>query len=126
MENPGLGKRILVIEDEKPLQELYTEVLSRKGYAVDVADNGRSGFRMGVTSDFAVVICDLHMPEWNGVEAIKSILLVKPQCRFIVVTGYADMRIVDELKAIPEVIEIFSKPADMHSLLACIAKASGE
>lgn len=121
----SLGKRILVIEDEEPLRELYSEMFSRKGFTVDAAENGRTGFRMGVTFDYSVVICDLHMPEWNGVEAIKSILLVKPNCKFIVVTGYADKRIVDELHAIPEVIKIFAKPADMHSLISCISAASG-
>jgi DNA-binding NtrC family response regulator len=118
MEN--IGKRILVIEDEEPLQDLYSEFFSRKGHTVDVAENGRFGFRKGVTFDYDIIVCDLHMPEWNGVDAIKSILLVKPGCRFIVVTGYADKRIADELRAIPEVLKVFSKPADMHSLLTCI------
>jgi DNA-binding NtrC family response regulator len=122
MEN--LGKRILVIEDEEPLRELYSEIFSRKGHTVDVAENGRIGFRKGVTFDYDIIICDLHMPEWHGVDAIKSILLVKPMSLFIVVTGYADKRIVDELHAIPEVIKVFSKPADMHSLLSCISSAS--
>jgi DNA-binding NtrC family response regulator len=121
MEN--LGKRILVIEDEEPLLDLYSEVFSRKGHRVDVAENGRIGFRKGVTTDYDIIVCDLHMPEWNGVEAIKSILLVKPTCLFVVVTGYADKKIADELQAIPEVLKVFSKPADMHSLLACISSA---
>jgi DNA-binding NtrC family response regulator len=122
MEN--LGKRILVIEDEEPLQDLYSEFFSRKGHTVDVAENGRIGFRKGVTFDYDIIVCDLHMPEWNGVDAIKSILLVKPRCLFIVVTGYADKRIADELRAIPEVLRVFSKPADMHSLLTCISAVS--
>ncbi len=116
-------KHILVVEDEELLQELYTETLHRSGYKVDVAENGRIGFRKGVTSDYDIIICDLHMPEWNGVDAIKSILLVKPECRFIVVSAYADRKIADDLRRISAVIRLFAKPADMNDLTHCIATA---
>lgn len=113
-------KRILIIEDEVPLQELYCEVFTRDGHTVEIAENGRLGFRMGVTFDYDLIVCDLHMPEWNGVDAIKSILLVKPACRFIVVSGYADKKIADELYDIKEVLGIFAKPVDIRVLQSCL------
>lgn len=117
------SKHILVVEDETLLQELYIETLQRSGYTVDVAENGRIGFRKGVTHDYDIIICDLHMPEWNGVDAIKSILLVKPKCRFIVVSAYADRKIADDLRSINRVLKLFAKPVDMNSLTHCIAAA---
>ncbi len=117
------SKDILVVEDEVLLQELYVETLHRNGHKVDVADNGRIGFRKGVTFDYDIIICDLHMPEWNGVDAIKSILLVKPNCRFIVVSAYADRKIADDLRRINAVLKLFAKPADMNMLTHCIATA---
>lgn len=115
------SKRILIIEDEEPLQELYSEILNRHNYMVEVAENGRIGFRKGATFDYDVIVCDLHMPDWNGVEAIKAILMVKPQCRFIVISAFADRKIVDELYDIPEVKQIFSKPADLNEIIGCIS-----
>ena len=117
-------KRILVVEDEKPLQELYSEAFSRSGHFVEVADNGRHGFRKATTFDYDIIICDLHMPEWNGLDAIKGILLVKPQCRFIVVSAYADRKIADDLDDIQEVLRVFAKPVDIHDVLTCIASAA--
>lgn len=117
------SKHILIVEDEVLLQELYIETLQRQGHMVDVADNGRIGFRKGVTYDYDVIICDLHMPEWNGVDAIKSILLVKPECRFIVVSAYTDRKIADDLRRISRVLKLFAKPVDMHALAHCIATA---
>ena len=117
------SKHVLVVEDEVPLQELYTETLNRSGHTVEVAENGRVGFRKGVTFDYDIIICDLHMPEWNGVDAIKSILLVKPECRFIVVSAYADRKIADDLRSIPAVLELFTKPVDMDLLVTCIETA---
>ncbi len=117
------GKRILIVEDESMLQELYVETLERSGHTVEVAENGRIGFRKGVTFDYDIIICDLHMPEWNGVDAIKSILLVKPHCQFIVVSAYADRKIADELRRIKNVIALFAKPVDMHAVTECLAAA---
>jgi DNA-binding NtrC family response regulator len=122
----GVQKRILVVEDEEPLQEMYREVFTNAGHSVDVAENGRIGFRKGATFDFDVVICDLQMPDWHGIDAIKSILLVKPSCRFIVVSGYADRKIADELRVMPEVLAIFAKPVAMDKLLAAIAAVSSD
>lgn len=114
-------KRILVLEDEEPIQELYEAVFGRKGNTVEIASDGRIGFRMAATFDYDIIICDLHMPDWNGLESIKSILLVKPDCKFIVISGFADCKIADELRAIPEVLQIFSKPADMKEVAALIS-----
>jgi YesN/AraC family two-component response regulator len=71
-------------------------------------------------------LADIHqetgqMPDWHGIDAIKSILLVKPSCRFIVVSGYADREIADEVRVMPEVLAIFAKPVAMDKLLAAIA-----
>ncbi|GAB6904788.1 hypothetical protein DESC_480042 [Desulfosarcina cetonica] len=117
------NKRVLIVEDEAMLQELYVETLQRSGHTVEVAENGRLGFRKGVTFDYDVIVCDLHMPEWNGVDAIKSILLVKPQCKFIVVSAYADRKIADELRQINNVINLFAKPVDMQAVTTSIASA---
>lgn len=120
---PQNVKRVLIVEDEEPLQELYTEVFERQGYEIEAAENGRVGFRKGVTFDYDIILCDLHMPEWHGLDAIKGILLVKPHCRFIVVSAYADRRIADELRSIDNVLELFSKPVDMNELIECIESA---
>jgi DNA-binding NtrC family response regulator len=116
----GNSKRILVVEDEEPLQEMYQEMFGRSGHVVEVAENGRIGFRKAATFDYDLIICDLHMPEWNGVDAIKSILLVKPNCKFIVVSGYADKKIADELYDIPAILKVLAKPADIHQLRSCL------
>ena len=109
-------KRILVVEDEVPIQEMYCEVFTRLGHTVEVAENGRIGFRMGVTFDYDLIICDLHMPEWHGVDAIKGILMVKPDCKFIVVSGYTDKKIVDQLENLDAVLEIIAKPVNIKKL----------
>lgn len=58
--------RILVIEDEKELLQDIAKGLSLKGYAVDQADNGRTGCRMAVDEAYDLVVLDLSLPEMDG------------------------------------------------------------
>jgi YesN/AraC family two-component response regulator len=114
------NQRVLIVDDEKSIQELFGKALIKHGHNAEVAENGRLGFRMATTFDYDTIIFDLHMPEWNGVDAIKGILLIKPKCRFIVVSAYADRKIADSLRAIPEVLALLSKPADIFEILSYV------
>ncbi|PIE58492.1 MAG: hypothetical protein CSA33_03465 [Desulfobulbus propionicus] len=114
-------KKLLVVDDEQPVLELFREVLQKHGHQVDVAENGRNGFRKAVTHAYDCVICDLYMPEWNGVDSIKAILLVKPESTFIVVSGYFQKVVADELRGMKEVLAVLGKPINFSELLEHIA-----
>lgn len=68
------SRRVLIVEDEESIREIFSQTLRRRRHIVDVAENGRIGFRKATTFDFDVILFDLHMPEWNGVDSIKGIL----------------------------------------------------
>ncbi len=114
------SKRVLIVEDEQDIREIFSEALSRNNHNVDIAENGRIGFRKATTFDYDVILFDLHMPEWNGVDSIKGILMVKPNSKFLVISAYADRIIADDLRRIPEVIAVLLKPADVHEILAYV------
>jgi YesN/AraC family two-component response regulator len=116
----GVVKKVLVVDDEQPILELFTALLERRGHKVDVAENGRIGFRKATTTSYDLVIFDLHMPEWNGIDAIKGILLVKPKSKFLVVSGYAENAIADELRAIKAVKGILEKPANLEEIISYV------
>jgi YesN/AraC family two-component response regulator len=113
-------RRVLIVEDEELIRELFYETLTRRNHVVDLAENGRIGFRKATTFDFDVILFDLHMPEWNGVDSIKGILLVKPKSRFLVVSAYADRKIADDLRMIPEVLAVLLKPADINDIVTYV------
>lgn len=116
-----MTKRILIIEDEDSIRDLYLSLLNdRDNFKVDEAVDGQEGFRKATTKDYDLIISDLKMPNWNGIDAIKSIALIKPEAKFIVVTGYIESEMADELKVHSSVLEMFSKPVDLEKLLAAI------
>lgn len=116
-------KKVLIVEDEESIRKIFSHTLRRRRHIVDVAENGRIGFRKATTFDYDVILFDLHMPEWNGVDSIKGILLVKPKSRFLVVSAYADRKIADDLRKIPEVMAVLLKPADIDDIVSYVESA---
>jgi PAS domain S-box-containing protein len=86
----GTG-RILVIDDEAPVREIYTAMLTEIGFEVVCAEDGRKGldyFREHHAKiDLAIV--DLMMPRLGGLECIEGLKIIDPDVPAIVSSGYA-------------------------------------
>ena len=64
-------KRILVAEDDPASAELLTYFLESKGYEVSTASDGNRALEMGTNGGFDLVILDVHMPMYDGVEILQ-------------------------------------------------------
>lgn len=65
--------RVLVVEDDKALQDLLVYSLTSKGYAVDAANNGLEGFYLGTEYPIDVAVIDIGLPDITGLELIKRL-----------------------------------------------------
>jgi two-component system, sensor histidine kinase and response regulator len=65
--------RVLVVEDNEVNQLVADTMLAKRGYVVDVADNGREALAMIAEGDYAAVFMDCQMPEVDGYEATAQI-----------------------------------------------------
>ena len=72
MENTTTAKKILIIEDEVILLDLLTKKLSREGYEVKTAQNGKEGMLMMAKEVPDLVLTDIVMPEKNGFAVIAE------------------------------------------------------
>lgn len=65
--------RILVVEDEKAIADMLQKGLTREGYIVDIAYDGKKGFFMAKTEPYSVIILDIMLPEMDGVTLCKNL-----------------------------------------------------
>ncbi|OGH19990.1 MAG: hypothetical protein A3D74_03790 [Candidatus Levybacteria bacterium RIFCSPHIGHO2_02_FULL_37_13] len=68
-----MAKKILLIEDNPYIIELYTEVLQNAGFEVDNAEDGVSGVEKVKKGGYDLVLLDMVMPKAGGLDVIKAI-----------------------------------------------------
>ena len=66
-----MGLRTLVIDDEVAFGEMMGVLLRKEGYSVTVVDNATAGLELLKALDFELTLCDLHMPEVDGLEFLR-------------------------------------------------------
>jgi CheY-like chemotaxis protein len=88
-------RRILVVEDEPDLLELYHSVLEAEGYRVMSATNGEEGLAVFRQFYPDLVFTDIIMPKTNGIEMVKVIRQEKPDTKIVYITGFLG---VEELR----------------------------
>jgi YesN/AraC family two-component response regulator len=82
---------ILVVEDEAITLEYLVTTLARKYPHVTLlrALNGRTGLELFKAHTPDIVITDVNMPDMGGVQMVERIRAIRPDTRFIIITGYA-------------------------------------
>ncbi len=110
------NKKILIIDDDPPILELYEIWLASWGYEVITAKGGREALDMVGSSDYDLVICDAVMPDISGLEVRKKMFDSCPDTPFILVSGFSsDDRELKEILSM-KVAKHIQKPVDFPML----------
>lgn len=85
-------KRILIIEDEKPLREAFAFLLESEGFAVELAENGKVGLAKLSSFNPHLILLDMLMPVMNGAEFLKKARLASkyPQLKTLMLSNLSD------------------------------------
>jgi YesN/AraC family two-component response regulator len=80
---------ILLVEDEEAILKLLASILTSKfpGVVLSTASNGRTGLELFKSHLPDIVITDIKMPEMGGVQMADKIRAIKPDTKFIILTG---------------------------------------
>ena len=83
--------RILVVDDQPQLAELIQVILAEEGHAVEVVNGGQAALDRLGEQTYDLVICDLQMPEVDGVAVYQAIeRLAAPRPVVLLMTGHAE------------------------------------
>jgi len=85
-------KRVLVADDSDAIREMLGSFLANMGYYTDLASNGRSAIGLFTTHPYDVLICDLQMPQLDGLAVLAAVKALDPDTQVIILTGHATLQ----------------------------------
>jgi CheY-like chemotaxis protein len=114
-----LVSNILVIDDNASVRKVITLMLEGGGHTVVGAKDGTEGMRAFVAGSPDLVICDIIMPDKDGIEIIREMQRTRPGTRIIAMTGGGRFTNLDFLKMARAfgAVDTLAKPIDPDDLV---------
>ncbi|HLT22248.1 MAG TPA: sigma-54 dependent transcriptional regulator [Bacteriovoracaceae bacterium] len=114
--------KVLVVDDDKVLQQNVKQALEFHHFVVDVADNGKEAVTKVYRQKYDLVVMDVNMPEMDGIEALSEIKKHDPTVIVLILTAYSN--VTDAVKAVKEgAFNYLEKPISSDNLVALIKRA---
>ncbi|OFY47646.1 MAG: sigma-54-dependent Fis family transcriptional regulator [Bacteroidetes bacterium GWF2_41_31] len=115
-------KNILIIDDEEKLRNLLAKIISYEGFEVIQAENSKTALKKMEQFDIDVVICDVKLPDGNGVELSKALKNNYPLVEIILLTAYGN--IPDSVQAIKNgAFDYITKGDDNNKIIPLLQRA---
>jgi DNA-binding NtrC family response regulator len=114
--------KILIVDDDDGIRDLFRIWLEREGFVVYEAENGRKGVEVQLSNPVDLLICDLIMPVQEGIETITQFRDDFPEIGIIAISGGGKIG-PDSYLAVAEHLgawRVFTKPVDMPLLIETI------
>jgi len=114
--------RIMLVDDESIVGKRLKPALEKSGYEVEVFEDGRSAVDRVAESTFDIVVTDIRMEEFDGMQVLEQVQKVSPQTKIIIITGYATVELAREA-LIKGAFDFIAKPFRPDDLRTVIEKA---
>ncbi len=115
-------KNILIIDDEEKLRHLLARIIKSEGFDVFEAPDLKSGFKKLEQNDIDVVLCDVKLPDGNGVDFLQKIKPVFPLTEVILLTAFG--KISDGVQAMKNgAFDYIVKGDDNDKIIPLLYKA---
>lgn len=115
-------KKVLIIDDEEKLRSLLTRIITLEGFDISQATDCKSALKKLEQSDFDVVICDVKLPDGNGIELSGKIKNIYPLTEIILLTAYGN--IPDSVQAIKNgAFDYITKGDDNNKIIPLLNRA---
>ncbi|MFH1458846.1 MAG: response regulator [Candidatus Omnitrophota bacterium] len=114
--------KVLVVDDQEVIRELFVRILGAKGYDVSTAVDGLEALEKIKAGKFDVLLVDLKMPRMGGMELLREIKKLEIKLVSIVVTGYGTSELAQEAFQLG-CFDYIRKPFDAEDVEAIIRRA---
>lgn len=114
--------KILVIDDEKPIRNTLQEILEYEDHQVEIASDGFEGLEKAKESKYDIILCDIKMPNMDGIEVLEKLEDVSPDVPVVMISGHGSVETaVEALKK--GAYDFIEKPLELNRLLVTIRNA---
>jgi len=114
--------KILIVDDEEKIRDLYIRALIEAGFVVRVASNARQATGMLVREDFDLILLDINMPEVDGKIMFEVIQEFDHKIKIIIVSAYEEY---EQKEMVPQAEHYFDKSQGIFALLEKVNEVLG-
>ena len=116
-----MTKRVFIIDDDRDHAESVADILTMRGYEIEIAYSGEQGAARFREADFDVVLLDVRLPGMNGVETFFEFRKIRPGVSVILMTGFSVEQLVAQ--AVENgALGVLYKPFAISDLLEALEK----
>jgi signal transduction histidine kinase/DNA-binding response OmpR family regulator len=117
----AVGARVLIVDDEPSVVEVFHEFLASHGYALSLANSGEEAVRMLPQLRPEMILTDLNLPGLSGLDVMRAAKDVDPEVCVVVVTGYASASTaIDALRH--GAYDYVTKPFDLDAVFQIVER----
>ncbi len=117
-----IPRRILIVDDEESFRNVLTVILRKEGYEVEGAANGEEGLNKISTASFDHVLCDIRMPQMDGLEFLKASQKAGAEAPVIMMSAYGTVDTAIEAMKLGA-YDYISKPFKPDEIILTLKKA---
>ncbi len=113
---------ILVIDDEKSIRNTLKDIIEYEDHQVELAEDGPAGIELFKKQKLDLVLCDIKMPEMDGIEVLEKLNEINSDVPVVMISGHGNIETaVESIKK--GAYDFISKPLDLNRLLVTIKNA---
>ncbi len=118
-------QRLLIVDDEASIRDMLAFFFHKKGYEVLTASNFAEGQASSLRSTPDLVLCDIKMPDGNGLDLLRKIKTETPKTPVIMITAHTSTPdAIEAMKA--GAVDYIAKPFNVEELGMIVERALGE
>jgi len=114
--------RVIVVDDNKDLGMLTSEILAEKGFRVNIAFDGETALKRIKQEPYDVMILDYRLPGISGLTVLEKTHRIRPNLRTIMISAFGDDSTRARAKELGAYV-FLDKPFDIDGLVKVVKKA---
>ncbi|QQR79800.1 MAG: response regulator [Deltaproteobacteria bacterium] len=115
-----MSYKMLCVDDEPGVLQSLKRLFRREGYEMFFAGNAHDALEILKKENIHLIMTDYRMPEMNGVEFLKKSIEIHPESLRLILSGYADAKVVCDAIDQGQVYRFLTKPWNDEELLESI------